>query len=198
MDWRDRLLQLIEADGRSHAAILRDAGVHGTAFRDIFKRGQTPSVEQLAKIARALGTTLSGLYEGEHSVTLNLSITGVTSGDDGVWGEISDLNARSIPLDILQKDCVSIEVMGDDLRPEFRSGDIISGPKIKGPHLDNYIGTECIVEARDGRKLLGVLLRGTTAGRFNVRPFNMRREEVRNVDVAWLAPVQMIIRGQGH
>jgi transcriptional regulator with XRE-family HTH domain len=198
MEWRERLQQLIDADGRSQAEILRAAKVHGTAFRDILIRGQTPSVDQLAKIATALGTTLSALYDGEGAVTLNLSINGVTSGDRGVWSETNKLNSRTVPLDLLSKDCVTIEVRGDDLRPEFRPGDIIFGPRIKGPYLDNYIGVECIVCGRDGSRLIGILLRGTTPGRFNVRPFNLRQDEVRDVEVEWVAPVQMILRNRNN
>lgn len=194
MSWRTRLTELIQADGRSRAEIQRAAEVNTTALRDILDRGQTPSVDQLSRIAKALHTTLSYLYDGEQSISLALNISGVTSGENGVWAEISRQKTRAIPLDLFDKDHVSIEVRGDDLSPEFRRGDIISGPKLKGPHLDNQIGRDCIVEAQDGNRYIGVLLRGSTPFKFNVRPFNLRAEEIRDVKVAWVAPIQLIIR----
>lgn len=195
MSWRARLADLIKSDGRTRAEIQRAADVNSTALRDILDREQTPSVDQLSRIAKALNTTLSALYDGEHSVSLTLNINGVTSGDNGVWAEISRQKTRVIPLDLLDKEHVCIEVRGDDLHPEYRQGDIITGPKVKGPHLDNYIGFECIVQATDGAHFIGVLQRGSGLGKFNVRPFNLRRPEIRDVKIAWAAPIQMILRG---
>lgn len=194
MVWRERLREWVEQSGRSRAAICKDAGVGPTALRDILDREQSPSVDQLSKILRVLGRSLLDLYVENESINLNLKINGVTSEVPGVWSELPRQQSRYLPLKLLEQDAVTIEVNGSGLLPEFRHGDVISGPKIVGPHVDNYVGRECIVETKTGEHLICILMRGTKTGRFNLRPLDNRKEEIKNAEVAWIAPIEMIFR----
>jgi transcriptional regulator with XRE-family HTH domain len=196
MDWRDKLEAWVENSGRTRASICRSAGVGPTALRDILDRRQSPSVDQLTKLVHELGKSITDLYGEAESISLNLRINGVTSGEPGVWSEVPRRESRYFPLNFLDQDAVTIEVSSDDLKPDFRHGDIISGPKIVGPHVDNYAGQECIVVTKAGDHHICILLRGTKPGRFNLRPLDNRRDEIKNVEISWIAPVQAIFRAR--
>lgn len=192
-DWRERLRARMEELRLVPREVTRRAGVNATMIHDILARGQTPSVENLSKIARALGYTLSDLYEGTIGLTLELQVMGVTRGRE-MWGAVKPSEQRVIPLTLFAKDSVSIEVGDDTLEPAYRRGDVLSGPKSSGSQLHNAIGSDCIVSLKDGQKILGVLLRGGTRATFNIRPLDRRREEFRDVHIEWAAPIHLILR----
>lgn len=41
----------------------------------------------------------------------------------------------------------------------------------------------------------GILLGGSRAGVYNIRPLDMRQSDARDISLAWAAPIQIIIRG---
>lgn len=53
------------------------AGLGETGVRDMLKRTQSPSVDALAKVAKALGMTLSQLYEGDRAPSSGKAISSV-------------------------------------------------------------------------------------------------------------------------
>lgn len=194
MDWREKLRKRIEQLGLKRAEIARMAKVGPTAVRDMLDRGHAPSVDQLAKIANVLGYTLPQLLEGTDHVQLLLRVHGI-SGGGGMWAEVPKAHNRVLPIDFFNEDHVVIEVSGNDLLPSYRAGDVISGPKTTASGLHNLIGSDVIVELEDGRRLVGILMRGNNSGLYNLRPFDAYGEERRDVAIAWAAPIRMILRG---
>ncbi len=195
MSWRERLDELVTASGRKRADICKEAEVNSTWLRDVIDRGQRPNIEHLEAVLRAIGKSVPDLY-GEYSKNgLQLRVTGTTSGERGMWSQLSRDQSRLIPLDFLDFEPVTIEVKTDDLRPDFRPGDMVSGPKVEGPHLDNYIGQECIVETKKNGRFICILQRGSKAGRFALRPLDPRLKDETDVEVLWIAPIRMILRG---
>lgn len=175
--------------------VVRRAGVNSTMVHDILKRGMTPSVDNLSKIANSVGLTLAQLYEGEQPVILNIKLSGVTTGV-GMWSNVPERHAKVLPLTIFHGDYVSVEVLDDSLSPRFDRGDIVCGARSLGPNLGNLVGLDCIMEQADGTRRVGILLRGSEQNSFSVRSFNPRIDDVRDVKIAWAAPISVVIRSQ--
>lgn len=194
MPWRQKLQQRIDHLGLTRAEVCRRAGTNQTALRDIIDRGQTPSVENLSKLARAVGYTLTELYENGEPVSLNFRLSGVAQGD-GMWATLPPQQARIIPLDVLNEEHIWIEVGHDLDGTTYRRGDIIAGPKLDGPNHHNLIGCEVIMTTKDGEQLIGILMPADKPTRYSIRPFDPRKPERRNVEIAWLAPIRIVIRG---
>lgn len=111
-----------------------------------------------------------------------------------MWSEYAPNEALSIPLRLFEENTVSVSIGTNEFEPRFHRGDIVVGAKHFGEHLDNLIGTECIVQTTDGQRLIRYLARGATAGRFNLRSFDPRQDDIANVRIAWAAPIGLIIR----
>lgn len=194
-EWRRRLVAEMEARGIGRTELTRAAGLNHTALRDIIDRGVTPRVDTLGKLARALNISLAYLLEGDVSSSLSVHVDGHAAGGD-MWSEYAPGEALAVPLHLFEENTISISIGTDQFEPRFRRGDIVVGAKHFGEHLDNLIGTECIVQTADGKKLIRYLARGTTAGRFNLRSFDPREEDVQNARLAWAAPIGLIIRAR--
>jgi transcriptional regulator with XRE-family HTH domain len=194
MDWRTRLQARIEELGLSRAEVTRRAGVGPTAIRDIIDREQTPSIDNLAKIARAVGYSLSDLYDGTKRIQFALRVNGISEGH-GMWSEVPSRHAKVVPLTVFTDETVSIEISGDDLSPNFRRGDIVSGPRSTGTGIGNLIGQECIVQTTSGERMICLLLHGDKPDRYTLRPFDMRQRDRTNTQIEWAAPIRMILRG---
>lgn len=193
MNWRERLQRRIDDLGMTRLDAARRAGVGPTAIRDIIDRGQTPSVENLSKIARALGLTLTELYEGDNGVNLLLKVNGVTTGH-GMWAEVHSRHQKIVPLNVFDGDSIGVEVSSDDLMPTYRRGDILCGPKSVGTAVGNLIGCDCIIQTVAGERFIGVLAMGQKPGCFDIRSFDPRQAGARNAAVEWVAPIQVILR----
>lgn len=61
-DWRQRVFDAVKADGRDRKPICLAAGLNETFLRDLFDRGQNPSVEKLGKLCNELGITLESVF----------------------------------------------------------------------------------------------------------------------------------------
>ena len=71
----------------------------------------------------------------------------------------------------------------------------MSGAPSFGRHIDNLVGTECIVETYDGERLFKVLAKGNARGRYTLKSFDPSQDDMDDVRIKWAAPVQMILRG---
>lgn len=171
------------------------AGVGPTAIRDMLDRGHAPSVDQLSKIANAVGYTLPQLLEGTERVQLLLRVHGIAGGG-GMWAEVPRSHGRVLPVNFFLDDHVVIEISGNALAPAYRDGDVIAGPKVAAAALHNLIGSDVIAELADGRRMIGILMRGSHSGTYNLRPFDAYGDEQRDIALAWAAPIRMILRGQ--
>lgn len=193
---RKRLISRMKELGMSRAELDRKAGLPSGAIRDFLDRDQTPAVDRMARIATAIGYTLGQLYDGLATIRVNLRIDGVTKGD-GMWAQVAERHARIIPLTFVSEDTVSVEISEDDEAPGFgyRRGDVVSGQRTSGTGLSNHVGLECIIQTEDGRRLLGVLVAGSKAHLYNVRPLNIRNPEWRDLRIEWAAPIRVILRG---
>lgn len=194
-DWRDRLTQRMLELGLSQAEMCRRAQVKSTMLTDILKRGQTPSVANLFKIARAVNFSLSELYEGVvPSSEYTVRVTGIYEGgavlDAARAGQEPDVSV-SLPRDNLE----SIRVNSDRLElAGYRRGDVLMGIRVPSERASNLIGKDCIVETGDGQRTIARLAKGSSANRYNLRFFHSRDADMEDVEIAWVAPISMILR----
>lgn len=164
------------------------------SYRDMIKRGTTPSVENARSLAKALGYTLTELFEGDE-VRLNLFIHSITKGDS-MWAEVPSRHAKVIPITLSSENLVSVEISHEDAAPHlgFREGDVVSGEKV--PYSDNIREREVIALAKDGRRFIGTIYGGSKRDTVSIRPLRIGRPEIKDVVLDWVAPIQFIVRGQ--
>lgn len=194
-DWRSRLEQRIADLGLKAAEVVRRAGVNSTFLTDVLKRGQNPSIENLAKVAQVVGLTLGELYDGEGSPSPTIEIAGMALGE--AWRPTPSDGRKVLSLDVLARDLVWLQIEGDALLPHYRDGDVIGGPRMKPASLHNYMGQDVIAQTVDGERFVRVIQRGQVKGRFNLRSFNSRAEDITNVSLAFAAPIQLVLRNLG-
>ena len=190
--WRKRLQAAFDEADLTVAELMRRAGVPATAWHDIMKRGQTPSVDRLARLASALGRTLDEIYTGSETEHLTLRITGACVGGE-MWNELDAQASRVVPFRIIGDDMVAVAVDTVELEPTFRRGDVLCGRRMLGQNLDNVIGRDCIVVTRDGERHIRTLQRGSKPNRYTLRSLR-RSDDIADVRIEWVAPISMILR----
>lgn len=184
----------MEQRGLTRAELTRRAGVNSTMLHDILTRGQTPSVKNLEKLASALGVRLVDLFDLDRNNSPTLQLSGCVAEGD-VWKKIpSDDN--QITLDLFSSDLVSIEVRTNDLAPTYRRGDVLCGPKSVGRHVDNHVGTDCIIKLINGERMVRTLHKGSAPGRYTLRSLDRTQPDIPDAAPEWVAPIRMIIRHQ--
>ncbi|WP_068459870.1 hypothetical protein [Hyphomicrobium sulfonivorans] len=193
-DWRDRVRQLVEAKGLIPAdmnRLLGDGG-KGTMYTNIMA-GTQPKIENFAKLASVLGTSVGYLYSGKEPGSIELPILGVVENKE-MWEALSDKKQCSRLIPLFDSDLVSVQVSTNEMQPTYRSGDLLVGRRSAGSNLDNLIGRDCIIETVKGERFVKFLARGSVAGLYSLRSFDPSVPDVDNASIAWAAPVQMVVR----
>ncbi len=193
--WRDRLKARMDELEMSAAELTRAAGVSYTMMHQILKRGVTPSVDNLTKIAHALGMSLAELLEGREPPSGEFPITANLSAD----GSSAPTHAPNdlVKLKIEGGEVVAIRILGHHLAPFYRDGDVLLGPRRAGARADNMIGLECIVCTSDDQIHVRYLARGSVAGRFHLRGHAATTPDIEDAKVTWVAPVAWVHKNIG-
>lgn len=194
-DWRDRLIHKRDELGLTNAELARRAGIKPTMLHDILERGTTPSVENLFKISRALHFTLSELYEGTvTSVTHRVKITGECEGAavvDSKSGTQPDDVVVTLPTDGVE----SIRIVGDLFEASgYRRGDVICGVKHPPTAANSLVGKDCIIATLDGTRMIAHPVKQTGPSAYNLRFLHRSQPDREHVQLAWAAPITMIVR----
>jgi transcriptional regulator with XRE-family HTH domain len=194
-DWRARLIKRREELGYSNAELARHADVKPTMLHDILERGSNPSVANLFKIAKALNFSLSELYEGTIASTSHrVAITGVYEG-----GVVLDTQDRGEPnhveVTFPSTNLESVRVRSDLLDPAgYRRGDVLMGVRHAATAANNIVGKDCIVALPDGTRLVTHPVKQTGPASYNLRFFHRSQPDCEAVEIAWAAPITMIVR----
>jgi transcriptional regulator with XRE-family HTH domain len=192
-DWLNEIERRLEELGWTDAELCRRAGVNGSMMHNLRTLKQRPRIDTLNKLRKALGLPTQSLIDGARAPRLQVEINGVTRGA-GMWAEVPNGHGRIIPLDMLGEDSISVEVCDDSLVPTFRRGDVLVGRKYSSAFVDNFINTEVICQAADGKRYVCLLQRGGQPGRYDLRSIDSRGETVRDARIDWAAPVSLILR----
>lgn len=167
------------------------AGLNETAARDVLKRGQEPGVDTFIKLAEAAGVSPVYLLLGDSRFRHEVPVIGHITGWH-TW-EMQDA-ADKLDLDLTDRDAIAISVRDDTMSPVYRAGDLLICHRRHGRHADNLVGLDCVIETREGKRLIGVLQRGTRPGRFRLRTYSAMGDDFDDIQIAWAAPVAWIKR----
>lgn len=183
----------LELKIESEADLLRLANLKGsTVLADLRRKASIPSLLTASKLATALKWSLNELRGGLATGPGKLKVTGIT-GSGEMWAEVTPSANREISLAILGEPLETIEIATNDI-PGYRQGDFAAGPRMLGVNLDNLIGSECIVQTKDGRRLMCYLMRGQKPGLYTLRSHLPTVPDLIDVPINWAAPVKIIFR----
>lgn len=191
--WRlalDRLKTVMDGKGLSMRSVSLRAGLNEGAVKDLFNKGNVPSVENFAAICRAANTTVEAILYGETPPRPIYRIIGCASAGEE-WLEYED-GLGEVEL-TASSDCIAIEVRGDSMFPVYRNGDVLIGERTAGRSLGNHVGVDCIVSLTNGAKYVKRLARGTK-GRFTLESYNRLHPDMVDVVIDWAAPIIWVKR----
>ena len=159
------------------------------------RRGVT--TETLASLAPVLETTAAWLLEGVGPGVAQISTVRVV-GRIGAGAEIlpefeqippEGLYEVEVPI-ALPADSIAFAVESDSMWPRYNSGDVVICDE-REHDLTDVTGREAAVRTGDGRRYLKTIRRGAAAGMFDLESHNA--PPIRNVTIAWAAPILMIL-----
>lgn len=160
------------------------------------RRGVT--TETLAALAPVLGTSAAWLLEGvdangQKSV---LRVVGRIGAGAEILPEFEQMPPEGlyeIELALrLSPDSIAFAVEGDSMWPRYNAGDVvICDEKEHDPFA--ITGQEAAVRTGDGKRYLKTIRRGAVTGTFDLESHNA--PPIRNVTIAWAAPIVMILPG---
>jgi transcriptional regulator with XRE-family HTH domain len=195
-DWKQRLKDRIAELGMTDKQVCKDADVSPAFLSDLWSgKTKQPGVGHLIAVCRAVGWTLHNLFDDGSPEGLRLFIQHRILANE-MWADNGTDGPKELPLSFLSQDLVSLEIETNEYRSSgYRRGDVVAGARSFGQHIDNLVGSDCIVETDQGEKLFKVLGKGSVRGRYNLKSFDLSQEDVKDVKIKWAAPVQMILRG---
>ena len=83
----------------------------------------------------------------------------------------------------------AVVVRGNSMAPRFKDGEYLGYSRDEGLDPTRCYGRECVVETRDGRKLVKILERGSRPGVFTLVSVNSSVPIEQDVELDWIAPV---------
>lgn len=193
-DWRDRLKRLIEERGLNMKQLSLAAGLGETAVRDMLQKVTSPRIDTVLAIADQLGITLTELMEGRQNGPRKVSVIGYVSAGEGWTPFEGDGPVDDIEISIEGGAPVGLVVRGDSMTPVYRDGDLLIGAKRPTANVAKLIGRDCIVETTRGERFVKFIGKGSIRGRFNLKSYNPMHPDKENVEIAWAAPISMVIR----
>lgn len=194
---KQRLKARIKERGMTQKYVCKAAGVSSSFLADVWRdKAKDPGSKKLESVLAIVGWRVEDLYGGEAKSGLQLPLQHRIQANE-MWVENGPGRTKKLDLSFLTQDLISLEVETDAYEKSgYRRGDVVSGAKSFGRHIDNLIGCDCICQTSDGRQLFKLLKRRAGHGKYVVGSFDARSKiEDETVKITWAAPVQMILRG---
>ena len=166
------------------------AGKGETFVRDLVKRGQKPSVENLRALAAVLDVSVSFL-SGEEEFTVPIVGRVAANADGQILYSEGDgfLGETKVPSGASERS-VAVEVEGHSMG-FIADGALVYYENRSDPPTDDMLGHIVVVGLTDGRALLKRLLRGSQPGLYDLESINgpILRDQV----VEWAAHIDSIV-----
>jgi len=83
----------------------------------------------------------------------------------------------------------AVVVRGNSMAPRFKDGEYLGYSRELGFNPEHCYGHECVVQTRDGRKLVKMVERGGRPGAFTLVSINASVPIEHDIELDWLAPV---------
>lgn len=191
--WRDYVSSRIKALKKSKAEVNREAGFKENFIHDFYNKGSTPSIDNFARLADALGVSMAELYYGDDKIKFHIPVVGEAREGD-MWAPLPHTKQRSVPIEFNRNELVSLSIEDDSYEPRYAKGDCIIGVRQLGTNLDNLIGLECIAQTTDGKCYVRYLQRGREGGLYTLRGHFPKDKDVADATLAWAAPIRVVLR----
>lgn len=168
-----------------------------SVYKYLAGKVKQPRGDVLDKLADALGIQRLWLKEGIGPELAGYPLVGSMSAgerflpiDDHEQGAGLDF----VSLDLDAADPIAIQVRGRSMLPVYRDGDTLFCSRQRGLDIGRCIGADCIVMTEDGEGYLKVLKAGSKSGLYTLESYNRAFEDIVDVRLLWVAPVQIIKR----
>lgn len=185
-------------EGRmSQAQLGKSVGASQTTISS-WERGRTePTREDVVRVAEALGVPVGHLEAPGAAAGSMIPIVGYVGAATEFFG--FDDHEKGAGLDEIEAPpgvpdgAVAVIVRGDSGYPAIRDGMILIYWNCTADPRE-LEGEDCFVRLADGRTLVKILERGTEAGRWTLNSINSSTPPIRNVEVEWVAPIEVRLR----
>lgn len=191
----DRLRQARERAGFSSASeFARHAQVNYTTYAH-HENGRREIKPETARLyARLLSLPAGNLLYGEETPSLApIPVVGIVR-NLGRCEPIADKNGRRDTVTLPDPvNLVALQIVGDDLYPAYRDGDIVFHRPLSSDRFDPVAmnGIECVVRLPDGRMLLRTLT-AQADGRYTLSAYHA--PPMINQHITAVAPVEIVQR----
>jgi hypothetical protein len=166
------------------------AGLGETGVRDMLKRTQSPSIDAVAKVARALDMTLSALYEGQQDEALlkaricSVDLVGASTVGTSAWSELT--GKHSILIDESRGRPIHVE-NSTNLVAIYHLDAIAVFEKVKLESIGS--GEEYLILMKDKKRYLGIINAEIEGGEKFILSLVLTQGELRLPvsDIDWIA-----------
>ncbi len=196
---REAFVRWQRANGLTVAAICRASGVPESTIRSYIK-GKASSLKGTtqALIADAYGVSTADLF-GDSQSDGTLDVVGrIGPGGDASSvhrdGEAAVYRAELYPAQVAPEDLVGFEIDGFSMPPAGPGWIIVF--RRKAPPPESLVGTPCMVNLDDGRRLFRRLRRGYSAGKWNLESWD-GSPLIEDVEVLEALPLVAVIPPRG-
>lgn len=185
---------------KTQVQLARHAGMEPSRLSEILGSRREVKIDEAAAFAEFLDVSIdtllnklgSGYKPPARSVIPVVGYVGagemVLAFDDHALGN----GIREIEAPPGAEGSFAVEVVGHSMHPRFKSGDCIVYDREAGLDVSNCYGLECVVETRDGQKLIKLVEQGSRRGTLTLVSINSAFPIMMNVPVEWVAPITWV------
>jgi phage repressor protein C with HTH and peptisase S24 domain len=189
-----RIRTLMDEKGFNALSLAKAAKLGDRAIYNIFDgKSASPREVTVRAIAEALGVSAAYLMTGRDEVRPQVQIVGTVSAGEG-WAPVDGDGADELDFFIGGGEVVAVRVSGTSMGEAYRDGDTLIGRKRVGKSITELINHDCIVMTVDGRAFVKTLKKGDKPGVFTLRSYNRAFDDIPNIALSWVAPIEWVKR----
>lgn len=189
----DRLDRHLKDRGLSRRQVSLDAGLSESFVKDLYNKGNVPSVDNFAALCRSAETTVEAMLFGDRPGPVTVPIIGCAAAGGG-WTPYDDGEIGEINMDLSGAIPVAIEVKGDSMAPVYRDGDILIGARMEGASIERASGKDCICVTADGNRAIKFISKERGKKTYTLRSYNPAHAPIEGIRLVWAAPIMWVRR----
>jgi transcriptional regulator with XRE-family HTH domain len=190
--------RLREAVGETQGQFAARFGVEQPTVSRWERAISPPERKYLAAMADLAGVDESAFVYRPTAGNL-IPVVGYAAGGEE-WSPVDDYapgdGMEPVELGLGDADPIAIMVRGESMAPVYRNGDVLICSRQRGTDLTAALNRDCVVRTADGRCYIKFLVKGSRAGRFRLRSYNLSFPDLEDQALDWAAPVIWVKRGR--
>lgn len=159
-----------------------------------WEKGEPVARKHQEPLARLANMTVAQFFHGPDQPRLIPVIAEVSSETFHTEEPPPGAPVEHFTLRADEGDQASFRIKGDVFEPYYHDGDLLVGPRLRGNMILDALGKECMIMTTTGLGHLRILREGSSPGRYSLRSTNPRAADIEDVDLAWVAPIKLIVR----